>query len=98
MPELFIPTSREKVPEFFAFFPGNRLIIQQAGKAERDISGRFPVAFRESGIAAIPIPLERGFLPSVCRFADEMEYIIPEDMRFSFLVAADQRTFLTVYK
>ena len=98
MPELFIPKSREKVPEFFAFFPGNRLIIQQAGKAERDISGRFPVAFRESGIAAIPIPLERGFLPSVCRFADEMEYIIPEDMRFSFLVAADQRTFLTVYK
>ena len=98
MPELFIFKGREKVPEFFAFFPGNRLIIHQAGKAERDISGRFPVAFRESGIAAIPIPLERGFLPSVCRSAGEMEYIIPEDMGFSFLVTADQRTFLTVYK
>ena len=98
MPELFIPKSRKKVPVAFAFFPGNRLIIQQAGKAERDISGRFPVAFGESGIAAIPIPLERGFLPSVCRSAGEMEYIIPEDMGFSFLVAADQRTFLTVYK
>lgn len=83
MTELFIFKGREKVQEFFAFFPGNRLIIQQAGKAERDISARFPVAFRESGIAAIPIPLKRGFLPSVCRFAGEMEYIILVTMRSS---------------
>ena len=84
------------VPVSAAGFPGFGNMLCKLLQGKRQICHGLAVLSVQLCAAAIPVFMERGFLPAVAGAFYKMKYVFGEMMGLPFLVAADRGAFLGI--